>query len=156
MWRELELFCRSQQRCDLLLSVLSNFFLFVWSMVLLTTENRHMYTVRCRWQGFEQLTQSSYTAVSVPGVECITCSSWVWCSTYCSTMSPSCGRVTLTSANIFASLVTEHFGPETDRHCSDGSKVSGHFGTSTEVSKRHFGHAHTHTRLTALCITLRT
>jgi len=28
---------------------------------------------------------------------------------------------------------------ETFRHCSGGSEVSGHFGTSTEVSKRHFG-----------------
>ena len=32
-----------------------------------------------------------------------------------------------------------HFGTETLRHCSAGSEVSGHFGTSTEVSKRHFG-----------------
>ena len=36
-------------------------------------------------------------------------------------------------------VVSGHFGPETLRHCSDGSQLSGHFGTSTKVPKRHFG-----------------
>jgi len=41
-------------------------------------------------------------------------------------------------------MVTGDLCPETDRsetlqHCSGRSEVSGHFGTSTEVSKRHIG-----------------
>jgi len=36
-------------------------------------------------------------------------------------------------------LGTTHFGPKTLRHWFGGSDLSGHFGTSAEVSKRQFG-----------------
>jgi len=32
-----------------------------------------------------------------------------------------------------------HFGPKTFRHHQTGAEMSGQFGTSAEVSERHFG-----------------